>query len=78
MVTQENWSEIAIYAMNAVSDATIVYFVGLILIGTFVLVNLFVSVVSGVLSLESATEAKKKRRPRRPRAKAGEPGSCSR
>ena len=65
VVTQENWSIVAVQVMDSVSDGTIVYFVGLILIGTFVLVNLFVSVVSGVLSLESATEAKKKRRPSR-------------
>ena len=47
-------------AMDATSGAAIIFFVMLVLMGTFVLVNLFVSVVTGVLGLEEARAAKEK------------------
>jgi hypothetical protein len=67
VVTQEDWSVIATFAMDSTSAGAIVYFVTEILFGTLILVNLFVAILTGVLDkVSTAAKLRKPAPPPRP------------
>lgn len=58
IISPENWSVIAELCMQATSGAAIIFFVFMLITGTFLLVNLFVAVVSGVLNARAERQEK--------------------